>query len=75
MEKGIVVDEFIYTEAPFPSCHASTIGETGKGLVAAFFGGTKERHPDVEIDPSGLKTKRIRNGAWPGGNPVKVQNE
>lgn len=46
---GIVVDEFIYTEAPFPSCHAATIAETNKGLVTAFFGGTKERNPDVEI--------------------------
>ncbi len=47
--KGIVVDEFLYEKAPFPSCHAATIAETPTGLVAAFFGGTKERDPDVEI--------------------------
>ncbi|HEY4061077.1 MAG TPA: sialidase family protein [Puia sp.] len=40
---------FIYEKAPFPECHAATIAETPKGLVAAFFGGTKERNPDVCI--------------------------
>ena len=48
-KKGILVDEFIYDTAPFPQCHAATIAETPKGLVVAFFGGTKERNPDVEI--------------------------
>ncbi|HEY4207138.1 MAG TPA: sialidase family protein [Puia sp.] len=41
--------QFIYEKAPFPECHASTISETPKGLVAAWFGGTKERNPDVCI--------------------------
>ena len=46
----IVCDEFIYKDAPFPSCHSATIVETRKGdLVATFFGGTKERNPDVSI--------------------------
>lgn len=48
-KEGIMVDEFIYKEAPFPSCHSATIAETADGLVAAWFGGTKERNPDVEI--------------------------
>ena len=48
-KQGIVVDEFIFDQAPFPECHASTIAETPGGLVAAWFGGTKERNPDVEI--------------------------
>ncbi|HEU5364484.1 MAG TPA: sialidase, partial [Hanamia sp.] len=48
-KKGIVEEEFIFNKAPFPSCHAATIAETPKGLVAAWFGGTKERNPDVEI--------------------------
>lgn len=42
--------DFIYDEAPFPSCHASTIVETpGGSLVAAWFGGTSEGDDDVEI--------------------------
>lgn len=46
---GIIKEEFLYEKAPFPSCHSATIVETPAGLAAAFFGGTKERHPDVEI--------------------------
>jgi predicted neuraminidase len=41
--------EFVFTSAPFPSAHASTIVETPAGLVAAWFGGTREKHPDVGI--------------------------
>ena len=42
-------NEFIFLSAPFPSCHASTIAETGNGLVAAWFGGRQEGQPDVGI--------------------------
>ena len=46
----ILCDEFLYESAPFPSCHSATIVETKKGdLVATYFGGTKERNPDVCI--------------------------
>src|SRR5688572_5997829 len=45
-KEGMLTDEFIFEKAPFPSCHAATIAETDKGLIAAWFGGTKERHPD-----------------------------
>ena len=45
----LVSSEFIYETAPFPQCHASTIVETATGLVAAWFGGTAERNPDVGI--------------------------
>lgn len=49
-DKRIITDEFLYDYAPFPQCHASTIVETKDGgLVAAYFGGTHERHPDVCI--------------------------
>jgi alpha-L-rhamnosidase len=46
----IVVDEFLYKKASFPECHSASIVETKKGdLVATYFGGTKERNPDVCI--------------------------
>ncbi len=46
---GFVRSEFLYESAPFPQCHASTIVESGGVLVASFFGGTKEKAPDVGI--------------------------
>ena len=57
--KGIITDEFIYEKAPYPECHASTIAETKTGLIAAWFGGTKERNPDVCIWVS-----RYEKGKW-----------
>ena len=57
--KGIIKDVFIYDTAPFPSCHASTIVETPKGLVAAWFGGKYEGSDDVSI-----YTSHLINGKW-----------
>jgi len=70
--KGIVTDEFIFEKAPYPECHAATIAETKKGLVAAWFGGTKERNPDVCIWVS-----RKVNGKWTEGANVAngIQND
>ena len=56
----VVCDEFLYREADFPQCHSASIVETKKGdLVATYFGGTKERNPDVCIwvsrKPKGAK--------------------
>jgi predicted neuraminidase len=45
----VVLSEFVYERAPFPSAHASTIVATRDGLVAAWFGGSGEGHPDVGI--------------------------
>ena len=46
----VVCNEFLYKEADFPQCHSASIVETRKGdLVATYFGGTKERNPDVCI--------------------------
>jgi predicted neuraminidase len=64
---GIVSAEFIYEEAPFPSCHASTFVECEGTLVAAWFGGTHERHPDV-----GIWLSRREGGKW--STPVEVAN-
>lgn len=48
--KAIIQDEFLYDHTSFPSAHASTIVELKNGdLVAAYFGGTFERNPDVCI--------------------------
>jgi alpha-L-rhamnosidase len=57
--KGIIADQFFYETAPFPECHASTIVETPAGLVAAWFGGTREGHKDVNI-----YTSRFTDGKW-----------
>lgn len=47
---AIMKDEFLYEHTIFPEAHASTIVETRKGdLVAAYFGGTHEKDPDVCI--------------------------
>jgi predicted neuraminidase len=47
---AVLVHEFIYEQAPYPSSHASTIVEAASGeLVAAWFGGTAEKNPDVGI--------------------------
>lgn len=59
--------EFIYEQAPFPSCHASTIAETERGLVAAWFGGTHEKHADV-----GIWVSRRGNDGW--SEPVEAAN-
>lgn len=68
-DKCIVSKGFIYKkeDVPFPSCHASTIEETGSGLVAAWFGGREERAPDV-----GIWVSRMEDGRWT--HPVEVAN-
>lgn len=63
----VVMSEFIYETAPFPSCHASTMAETPTGLVAAWFGGTDEKDPDVGI----WFARRTKDGWSP---PVELFN-
>ena len=46
---GLVKEEFVFERARFPECHASTICETTRGLVSAWFGGKKEGLKDVGI--------------------------
>jgi predicted neuraminidase len=82
---AIVLSEFVYERAPFPSAHASTIVETRDGLVAAWFGGTGEGQPDVAIWVSrrdGAQWSaptQVADGAQPDGtrhpcwNPVLFQ--
>jgi len=66
-QPGLLKSEFIYETAPFPSCHASTIEETKDGLIAAWFGGTDEKDPDV-----GIWTSHLKEGRWTA--PVEVAN-
>jgi len=65
----VIKTEFIYQlqDVPFPSCHASTIIQNGKGLMAAWFGGTAERNPDV-----GIWVSRNEKGSW--SRPTEVAN-
>jgi predicted neuraminidase len=82
---GLLQEEFVFTEATFPECHASTICETSRGLVAAWFGGTKEKNQDVGIwvsyhdGASWSKPKEWANGIQhashrhPCWNPVLFQ--
>ncbi|RZL49099.1 MAG: sialidase [Pedobacter sp.] len=79
-QKGVVKQEYLYDKAPFPSCHSATIVETPTGLVASFFGGTKERNPDVEIyisrfvDGKWLAPVSAANGIQPDGKRLPTWN-
>jgi predicted neuraminidase len=79
-QPGIVLSEPIFTGIPYPQSkpgkpggpvqaqsHSSTIVETKSGLVAAWFGGTKEGNPDV-----GIWLSRHVGGKWTP--PVEVAN-
>jgi predicted neuraminidase len=61
--------EFVFEQAPFAACHASTIAEVQGGrLLCAWFGGTRERAPDVAI-----WTARREDERWSA--PEKVAEE
>ncbi len=67
-DTAILSHEFVYETAPFPQCHAATIVQSKAGtLLTAWFGGTKERHPDV-----GIWVSRLENAKW--STPVEVAN-
>jgi len=59
--------EFVFTEAPFASAHASTIAETpARTLLAAWFGGSGEGRDDVEIQLS----RKAAGESWSAPRPV-----
>lgn len=82
---GFVKAEFLFENAPFPECHASTIVQTPSGFLAAWFGGTREKHPDVVIwlsrfiDDRWTPPTEVANGVqsetlrYPCWNPVLFQ--
>ena len=55
----LLQSEFLFTDAPFAQCHASTIAEVNGTLLVAYFGGTHERNPDVSI-----YLQRKEQGGW-----------
>jgi predicted neuraminidase len=63
----IVAAEFVYEDAPFPSCHASTLVEVPGGLIAAWFGGKREGDPSV-----GIWLSRKEGAKWTA--PFEVAN-
>ena len=67
LQPGVTLSEFIYEKAPFPECHASTIVESKGTILAAWFGGTREKNPDV-----GIWLARREGGKW--STPVEVAN-
>ena len=68
-EGALLKRDFIYelNSRPEASAHASTIVETPSGLVAAFFAGPHENHPDV-----GIRVTHLKNNKW--SYPVEVAN-
>jgi len=62
---GVTDTEFVFESAPFASAHASTIAETREGLVAAWFGGTREGAADV-----GIWLSRRVTGKWT--EPIEI---
>ena len=58
---------FSLDQKPTPECHASTLAETSSGMVAAWFGGTREKDPDV-----GIWLSRLVHGHWT--DPKEVVN-
>lgn len=82
---AIVSSEFLYEQASFPSCHASTLAElSGGGLIAAWFGGSDEGNDDVGIwvarqedkgwsKPTEVATGVVGDKRHPCWNPVLFQ--
>lgn len=84
-ESRVLKTECVFEDAPFASCHASTIAESQGHLVASWFGGTAEENPDVGIWVSrqegdtwlppvevadGVQSSALRYPCW---NPVLFQ--
>jgi predicted neuraminidase len=57
--QAMVRSEFAFESSPVPSVHASTLVETDQGLVAAWFGGSREGAEDV-----GIWTSRHSEEGW-----------
>lgn len=70
--KAGITQEFIFTQAPFASSHASTIVQLHSGaLMAAWFGGTAEGDPDVAI----YAAEKSSPGDHAWSTPVELARE
>lgn len=76
----IIKEEFVFIDAPFPSCHASTIVELPSGkLLCSWFGGTEESASDVAIWLSSCEKdiwsppREVAREEAPCWNPVLFQ--
>lgn len=87
-QPGLIHREFLYEPGSHPECHASTIALSQGGLVAAWFGGVEEGHPEVKIyvsrrgEDGWSPAVAVAEGVHPDGgrslpcwNPVLYQPE
>lgn len=66
-KQAIVLEEFVFTDSPTRDCHASSLLELDNGdLLCTWFGGTRERDPDVNI----WLARKPRGGVWQA--PVSI---
>ena len=71
---------FLDRDGPWRDAHAATIAETPRGLVAAWFAGSKEGRPDVAIwfarEEAGRFTEPVRlfEGRDGSGTPLPCWN-
>ncbi|ODP39524.1 sialidase family protein [Sphingomonas turrisvirgatae] len=85
-QSPVLSAQFTFEHAPYAQVHASTLVETRAGtLLAAWFGGTHEKHPDVSIylaryqDGEWRPARLVADGVQPDGkrhptwNPVLFQ--
>jgi predicted neuraminidase len=80
--QGALKAEFVFDSTPTSSVHASTILETKDGLLAAWFGGSREGAHDVgiwmsrQVEGEWSQPSEVANGVQPDGtrhpcwNPV-----
>lgn len=79
-EGRVTLSEFVYSSAPIPSAHASTIVESGGVLVAAWFGGSSEGASDVgiwlarRIDGKWTPPVEVADGKQPDGTQLPCWN-
>ncbi|WP_295798294.1 exo-alpha-sialidase [uncultured Microbulbifer sp.] len=78
---AVVGRSWINPDAGYPQSHASTLVQTDSGaLLAAWFGGTHERHQDVAIyvarwaDGTWQPALKVATGSDSAGNPMPTWN-